>query len=131
MNLNFLKKIASLRCYILKNICVTNLDFWEIINLRRYFKIHENWEFQIFNNLKKKLAKKTFFKFLNPFYFPLGYGAKLILGTFWDILVHLLKNVIPQLWVSYHWSYNHLKSAGRLKFKGRETEIGLFSVDVN
>ena len=42
--------------------------------------------------------KKTF---LNTFYFPRGYGAKLVYAALRDILVHFLKNVVPQLWASY------------------------------
>ena len=56
-------------------------------------------------DFEKKVCEKDIFKkFLNPFYFPLGYGVKLILGTLWDILVHFLKSVISQLWASYRWS---------------------------
>ena len=32
--------------------------------------------------LEKYMCGKSGFLFFNPFYFPLGYGAKLILGTF-------------------------------------------------
>ena len=33
----FTQKIGSWRRWIMKNICVTNLDFWEIINLNKPF----------------------------------------------------------------------------------------------
>ena len=78
------------------------------------------WKFSIWNCFffqKNVREKDILFKFLNSFYFPLGCGAKLILGTFWDLLGHFLKNIISQLWASHEWSYNRLKAVSSIKFK--------------
>ena len=80
-----------------------------------------------FKTKKKKFIKTLFeknvhkrdifFKFLNSFYFPLGCGTKLILGTSWDILVKFLKNSFWQLWASYERSYNCLNAVSSIKCK--------------
>ena len=78
------------------------------------------WKFSIWNVsiFQKNLRKEDiFFKFSNSIYFPLGYGAETILGTFSDNPVHLVKNIISQLWASHKWSYNCLNLVGTLKFK--------------
>ena len=78
------------------------------------------WKFSIGNvSISQKNVRKEdfFFKFSNPIYFPLGCGTKMILGTFWDILVNFLKNIISQLWASYGWSYNCLNILSSIKFK--------------
>ena len=72
--------------------------------------------FKLFPFRKKLPRKRHFFKFLNPFYFPLGCGANLILGTFWDIPVNFLKNVIWQLWATYRWSNTRLKAVSSTVF---------------
>ena len=61
----FFVKNASFRHYILKNICIKNLDFWEIKDVRPHFEIHEvteqNSVFQMFKILKKPSSNKTLF----------------------------------------------------------------------
>ena len=78
------------------------------------------WKFSIWNVsiFQKNVPKEDiFFKFSNSIYFPLGCRAKMIFGTFWDNLVHFLKNIVSQFWTRYGWSYNCLNIVSSIKFK--------------
>ena len=113
------------RC-IFQNLCVTNLNLWEITDLSPYFAIRENSAFETFPFLEKTSAIIFFFKFLNSIYFPLGCGAETILGTFWYTGVHFLKNIISQLWPSHEWSYDCLNFVGTLNSRPSNKKTGCY-----
>ena len=103
--------------YLWKHLC----DKSQFLRVNTSYAIFFNaWKFSIWNIfiLRKNVRKEDiFFKFSRSIYFPLGCRTKLILGTFWDIPVHFLKNIISQLWAIHEWSYNRLNVVSTLKFK--------------